>query len=169
MIQSEFLSLMGIAVILVGIMILIISGSPVEKKREIYSNYPFNGSSERVKVKPFRLFHRGMLTCTFTNIWGASGFRIYLTDLFPSMEIEHTWGPRYFQITREDTQEENHELGSGEYALVIDKRNGNVSGKFSLVVKYREYPRERLANWGLAAIDVGAVFLAVGLSLIYQK
>jgi hypothetical protein len=162
MIPSD-LSIGGFMVILFGVLILICSGWASDKKREIYKNYPFNGF-ERI-VKPFRIQDKGKLTCTISDLVFASGVRIFLTDLFPSIDIDYTWGPRYFQTSKQGNQILSKNLGRGEYALVIDGEGAHYDGKFSLEFKSREYPNEKYSAWGLALIEIGASMMLLGLAL----
>ena len=85
-----------------------------------------------------------------------------------NINIDYTWGPRYFQIAKEGSHTISSDLSRGEYALVIDTRGGSAKGKFSLEYDYHVYPRERLANWGLAFIEVGAAIFVLGLALLHQ-
>ena len=163
MIQSDLLIYSGVVVVLIGTFILFISGLPLEEKRVIYQDSPFGGIKDYI-VKPFRIPSKGKVTCTFSNIAGAATFRIFLTDLFSGLDIDYTWGPRYFEISQHSDQKVSVNLGRGEYALVIDNRNLAVSGKFSLEMEYKEYPREKYAAWGLALIEVGAAMSLVGIA-----
>ena len=162
MIPSDLLFYSGIIVILVGTAVLLISGFPSDRKRTIFKDYPFGGH-EGI-VKPFRLQERGKLTCTLSDLNMVSGVRIFLTDLFPSIDIDYTWGPRYFQITNKNQQPETIDIGRGEYAFVIDSRGARYDGRFSIVFEYKEYPREKFAAWGLALIEVGAAMSLVGIA-----
>jgi len=164
MIQNELLTYSGTDVVFIGVLILLISGKPSEKKRQIYEDSPFGGIQGYI-VKPFRIQRKGTVACTFSNIAGSERFRIFLTDLFAGLDIDYTWGPRYFEITEHGEQKVLVDIGSGEYALVIDNRNLDVSGKFSIEFSHKEYPLEKFAAWGLALIEVGASMSLVGIAL----
>jgi hypothetical protein len=117
-------------------------------------------------VKPFRLQERGKLICTFSDLSIVSGVRIFLTDLFPSIDLDYTWGPRYFQITHTNQESEPTELGRGEYAFVVDGNGSRYDGKFTLEFEYDVFPKEKWANWGLAFIESGVAIALVGIALI---
>ena len=150
------------AVVIIGVLILLVSGQSNEKKLEIFKNYPFSLYDEI--VKPFRILERGKLTCTFTELMMISSVDIYLTDLSPSDDVDFSSGPRYFQITNQYEQIDPFELGRGEYAFVFDGRGARYSGKYSLEFESIEYPRGKYWIWGLAYIQVGISIILLGLT-----
>jgi hypothetical protein len=163
MTPSDILFYLGIVVFLVGVAVLFISGYPSDRKRTIYKEYPFSGFGDII-VKPFRLQSKGKATFTIWNIAGSAHFRIFLTDFFAGENVQFTYGPRYFQISEHGEYNIPVELGRGEYAFCIDNRRDSVSGKFTLEFEYKEYPRERFANWGLALIESGVAMTLVGFA-----
>ena len=162
MIISDYLTFGGVLIIILGVLILLYSSRPSERKRQIYLDSPFGGIQDFI-VKPFRLFGKGLATFSFTHIAGAQNFRIFLTDLFAGLKVDYTWGPRYFEKTEHGDQIFEVDLGRGEFALVIDNRKREVSGRFSLEFKNQEYPNEKYSAWGLALIEIGASMTLVGI------
>lgn len=163
MTSSEVLFYLGIVVLFVGIAVLFISGVPRDRKRIIYKDYPFSGHEGL--VKPFRLQERGKLTCTLSELAMVGGVRIFLTDLFPSVDIDYTWPPRYFQITNQNQQPEPIDLGRGEYAFIVHSQGSRYEGKVTIEFESKEYPNEKWANWGLAFIESGIAITLVGYAL----
>ena len=127
---GDLLTYSGLAIVIIGAIILLISGQPSEKKREIFKNFPLRKPGPGVIVKPFRIPVNGKLTCAFSNIVGASGFQIYLSDFFTLMNVDYRRGPKYFLTTKQGDYKIQADLGVGEYSLVIDSRQGRVDGNF---------------------------------------
>ena len=122
-------------------------------------------------VQPFRMHQNGEI-----KIWvdsesdnpvdGASGFNVYLTDLYANVNMGYSYGPKYLEFDQLGSVEKTLDLKIGEYNLIFENlHESDISVEYSVNLIYPDYPYSKYVDWALAFVDIGVSMLLVGLTL----
>ena len=121
-------------------------------------------------IQPFRMHQNGeiniQIDSKIKNEEEATSFSVYLTDLYANINMDYSYGPKYFEFSKLGSINNTLDLKIGEYNLIFENSNGtDIFVEYSVSLIYPDYPFSKYVDWALAFVDIGVSMLLVGLTL----
>ena len=121
-------------------------------------------------IQPFRMHQNGEINIQINskskNEEEAVFFNVYLTDLYANINMDYSYGPRYFEFSKLGSINKTLDLKIGEYNLIFETSDGSdIFVDYSVSLIYPDYPFSKYVDWALAFVDIGVSMLLVGLTL----
>ena len=95
----------------------------------------------------------------------TTSFSVYLTDLYANINMDYSYGPRYFESRKLGLINKTLDLKIGEYNLIFENSGLDILVEYSVSLIYPDYPFSQYVDWALAFVDIGVSMLLVGLTL----
>jgi hypothetical protein len=167
---SQILILVGFLMLFGAFIGLAYSKREERETIQIFQEHGFTLTSRF--VQPFRMHQNGEINILLdAKVKNESeeqvpSFKAYLTDLYSNIELDYSYGPRYFEFNQLGSFEKIIDLKIGDYNIIFENSGeSDILVKFGLILIYPDYPNRKYIDWALAFIDIGVSMLLVGLTL----
>ena len=166
---SDILILIGFLVLIGAFIGLAYSKKEEHENIKIFQKQTFNLVNQF--IQPFRMHQNGQINIEVDSkiknkTETQPSFNAYLTDLYANIDMDYSYGPRYFEISQLGTVNKALDLKIGEYNLIFECSGGSeILVEYSINLIYPDYPYSKYVDWALAFVDIGVSMLLVGLTL----
>ena len=122
-------------------------------------------------IQPFRMHQNGEINIQLDSKIKndeeeeTTSFSVYLTDLYANINMDYSYGPRYFESSKLGLINKTLDLKIGEYNLIFENSGLDILVEYSVSLIYPDYPFSQYVDWALAFVDIGVSMLLVGLTL----